>query len=88
MAGHTGLGENRVINCCANPGCRNVAAITAGCCGDMRGTQTGGNHAIVTRLASTSDLCVINAQCWRPNIRRVASFAHIACVDVRRTFAG
>ena len=61
MAGDTGLGDNRVIHCYANPARRNVTTIATGSRRNMRSADAGSDHTIMTRLASAGDLRMINA---------------------------
>jgi hypothetical protein len=62
------IGRMTIVTCIA---AQEVCRVLAGCC-----------HTVVTRITGAYDLCVIDSEHWREDIRIVAVLTNIACLNV------
>ncbi len=64
-----------------------MAVVADVAAGNMRGSLAGRGDAIVTRAAGPDNLGVIDSHYGHKNVRAVAIFANICCLNMRRILA-
>lgn len=79
--------DANVIKISRSPGITRMAIVTGVATGEMGGMFAGGYDAIVTGVAGTDDLRVINGEHRREYVGVVAVFTDISCLNVRLAFA-
>lgn len=75
-----------VIKVRRSPGITRMAVVTGVAAGKVGGMLAGGDDAIVTGIAGTDDLRVINGEHRRKDVGVVAVFTDISCLNVRLVF--
>jgi len=88
MAAHAIASDIDVIEVCRQPARSRVTVVAVVATGDVRRVLAGGRDTVVTGTAGAQYLCVIDRKDGRPDVRRMAIFTDIACLQVRRTFSG
>ena len=80
-------GNTHVIEVRRAPGDARVTIVTGIAAGDMRWMFASCDDAVVTRIARTDDLCVIDGEGRGKNVRVVAVLANIAGLNVSDVLA-
>ena len=76
-----------VIEVRGQPASSRMTVVAVGAAGDVVQVFSGCRDTIMTRAARAQNLCVVNSVGRCPHVRGMAILTHIACLDVRRTFA-
>lgn len=77
-----------VIEIRGQPGNRRVTVITIGAARNMLCILAGRSYAVMTGAAATQHLRMVDRVNGRPDIRVMAVFANIGCLNMRKALAG
>ncbi len=77
-----------VIEVRRQPGDRRMAVVAVVTASDVCRVFASCRDAIMTGTAASQNLCMVDREYGRPDVRGVAVFADVAGLDVRRSFAG
>ena len=77
-----------MVEISGDPGHRRVTVVAIIAAGDMRRVFANRRNAIVTGIAGTGDLCVIDRVNGDPDVGRMAVFADICGLNMGRILTG